>query len=181
MAYLERISLSIQNRRSPVIAMLKRALPVLLLLIRLMLGATFLWAGLMKIPAIDIFAQTIRAFDILPLPFVNPLAIVLPWVEITSGVCLILGLWTQSNALISLFLLLSFGIALSVNLYRGVEVSCGCFSLDGSGGSLYIAIVRDVLLIFGSLIAFHTSAPPFSLDEHIHRRQYPHFPTSSFL
>jgi uncharacterized membrane protein YphA (DoxX/SURF4 family) len=146
--------------------------PILLLLLRLLLGGTLLWAGLVKIPEPGLFAQTVRAYNVLPLPLVNPFAVVVPWMEVTAGLCLLLGFWTRSSALSALLLLLCFGVALGVNLYRGADLSCGCFGLDGTDGSLHAALVRDILLICVAVFLLIRSVP-FSLERFMAQREHP--------
>ena len=143
---------------------LRRAVPALLVVLRLALGATLLWAGLTKIPEPGLFSQTVRAYEVLPLAWVNPFAVVVPWVEVLAGACLVLGFWTRSSAVISAFLLLAFGIALGINIHRGVDLSCGCFALDGTKGSLTEALFRDVVLIAFSLTLALVRRVPLSLD-----------------
>ena len=63
----------------------KRLLPVFLITLRLVLGVTLIWAGLAKIPEPGLFAQTVRAYNVLPIALVNPFAVVMPWVEVISG------------------------------------------------------------------------------------------------
>lgn len=125
---------------------------VLRVVFRLLLGAIFVWAGLTKVQTPGFFAQTVGAYKILPHALVNPFAIVVPWIEMTAGLFLILGLWTRSSALVTLFLLLSFGVALGVNVYRGADLSCGCFGLGGGEAALRHAMVRDLLLIVISAV-----------------------------
>lgn len=138
---------------------------MLLLLTRLLLGSALLYAGLVKIPVSGLFAQTVRAYEILPLLLVHPFAIVVPWVEVTCGLCLVVGFWTRSSALCVLMLLLCFGVALGVNFYRGADMSCGCFALNGAGGSLQAALVRDVLMIVCALILVLARSVPCSLEQ----------------
>ena len=140
--------------------MLRRhpAFRVLVVVLRLIVGGVLLWAGLAKISEPTLFAQTVRAYEILPIPFIHPFAVFMPWVEVITGLFLIAGVWQHSAALITLLLLLSFLVAIGVNLYRGADLSCGCFGLDGAGGSLSSALVKDVFLILGALILLY----PFS-------------------
>ena len=149
----------------------QRFVSVALLVIRLIVGGTMLWAGLTKISEPLLFAQTVRAYEVLPLFLVNPFAIVVPWVEVVVGVCLVVGTWTRSGALVSLGLLAAFGVALGVNVARGADLSCGCFALDGTGGSLYGALVRDLLLLVGAAVLVATPSVTLSLDRWIARRR----------
>lgn len=144
---------------------------ILLLALRPLLGGVLFWAGLVKIPDLALFAQTVRAYDVLPLSLVNPFAVVVPWIEVTCGLCLFLGFWTRSSATVALLLLLSFGVALGVNLHRGADLSCGCFGLNGAAGSLYEALVRDVALIACALLFVLLRNTPFSIEQVISLRQ----------
>ncbi len=141
-------------------------------ILRVGLGVVLLWAGSAKISEPGLFAQTIRAYDVLPLAAVNPFAVLVPWMEVAAGACLVAGLWVRGSALLSLSLLSSFGIALVVNVYRGSDISCGCFALDGTGGSLEGALVRDVVLMAaGAVLAIVPGAPPLSVDSLLGRRR----------
>jgi uncharacterized membrane protein YphA (DoxX/SURF4 family) len=147
-----------------VTAFLRRCAPGALLLARLAMGVTWIWAGSVKVREPILFAQTVRAYDLLPLALVHPYAIVVPWVELAAGAGLIAGFWTRSCALLSLLLLASFEAAVGVNLYRGAAFSCGCFSLDGTGGTLQDALARNILLLCASLTLLLARDAPFSLD-----------------
>ncbi len=146
-----------------------RITQALLLLLRLALGYTILWAGVSKVGEIALFALTVRGYDVLPLVLVHGFAVVVPWLEILFGVCLLTGFWTRSSALASLFLLSSFGIAIGVNLLREADITCGCFGLDGTEGSLTGALVRDTVMIVATVILYFTSSRILSVDAFIGR------------
>jgi len=144
--------------------MIRRGIPPALFLLRLALGVPLLWAGVVKAQDPLLFAQTVRAYEVLPLPLIHPFAVIVPWVEMAAGLCLVLGFWTRSAALLTLPLLLAFEAALGVNLYRGASFSCGCFALDGTGGSLHEAALRNVFLIAAALVLLSVRKVPLSLD-----------------
>ena len=145
---------------------------ILLIIIRLFIGVTFLWAGLAKIPEPGLFAQTIRAYNVLSQPLINPFAISVPWIEVFAGTFLILGLWVRSSAIVCLTLLMSFTMALGINVYRGVDLSCGCFALDGTGASLNEAMARNLILIAVVFILTFVRNVPVSIDSLLKQRQY---------
>lgn len=132
--------------------MTHRFTPWIGLVLRLCVGGILLWAGLAKIGEPALFAQTVRAYDIAPVAWIHTFAVVMPWMEISVGAFLVAGIWTRSAALGALGLLLSFGVALGVNLYRGADFDCGCFGFDGAGGSIESALVKDGLLILASVV-----------------------------
>ena len=78
----------------------------------------------------------------------NALALLLPWVELVCGTCLILNRWTQGSALMCALLLLVFMGALGYNIHRGVDISCGCFTLDEKvPGNMWLYLARDTVFL----------------------------------
>jgi len=124
----------------------------LVVLFRLIVGITFIYASLDKIAHPDQFARVVYNYRILPGLFINIFAISLPWVELFCGLFLILGLFIESSSLLLGLLLIGFTIALSVNFLRGVDIACGCFTTDPNakkeGAWL---LTRDVVLLLMSL------------------------------
>jgi len=118
------------------------------------LAAVFVVAGIAKIVDPPDFAHEIHNYALLPDGAVNALALLLPWVEVVSGLLLFLGTWRRTSAALLGVLLITFTAALSVNLARRRPVDCGCF-----GGSaktrtdaerlrdMKLAIARDAGLL----------------------------------
>lgn len=101
--------------------------PKLTLAARIGLGLVFLWAAVPKIADPPGFAKAIWAYELFPAWSLHPLALVLPWLELVCGLALCLGVWIRAAAQWVAVLLLSFGLALSINLARNHPVDCGCF------------------------------------------------------
>lgn len=116
---------------------------------RWILGITFIYASFHKIIAPADFARILYGYDLFPGVLINLIAIVLPFVELFSGLALILGIYPRSAALIVNGMLLGFIIALSINLVRGHEFDCGCF---WSGQTEYTSSVE--LLLVPDIIYF---------------------------
>ena len=115
--------------------------------LRVFIGAVFVWASWDKILNPEGFARIIQNYQILPDMLIAPTALLLPWTEALCGVLLICGWGVKGSALIVDILLVAFILALIVSIYRGVDISCGCFSVsDHQVKSLYGLIVRDILL-----------------------------------
>ena len=60
------------------------------------------------------------------------------------GACLILGVFVDGAALLSVGMLVMFIIALGQSLARGLDIECGCFSQEGSLVGLDI-LARDIV------------------------------------
>lgn len=101
--------------------------PYLLVLARWLLAAVFLTSALGKLRDRRAFAAIVLDYRILPRRWARRFAIVLPWLELALGLMLLLGLGTKVAAALSALLLLTFIIAMGVNLRRGrTDLSCGC-------------------------------------------------------
>lgn len=119
---------------------------------RWILGITFIYASYHKILAPADFAKIIYGYELFPYDAINLIAIILPCIELISGLTLILGIYPRSAVLIINGMLLAFIIVLSVNLIRGHEFECGCFSVKKAGylSSAEPMLIRDIIyLILG--------------------------------
>ena len=122
------------------------------LIARIILGGIFIYASLDKISQPLAFADIINNYRILPVQLVNPLAIFLPWLEFITGLLLIIGKWTKGALLIYSTFLVIFIIALTQALVRGLDISCGCFSVSPSSTStVWLRIVEDIIMLFCSV------------------------------
>ncbi len=126
------------------------------LIARWILGITFIYASYHKIISPGDSAKIIYGYDLLPDVLINLIAIILPFVELFSGLALILGIYPVSAVLIVNGMLLTFIIALSINLVRGHEFDCGCFSFGKTGYSSSVpqVLVRDIMYFFLGLQVF---------------------------
>ena len=101
--------------------------------LRFFLGGIFLYASWDKILHPEAFAEAIYNYRILPDFLINFSALVLPWLELFLGICIISGLWLPGAVfLVNLLMAIFFG-ALIFNLARGLNVQCGCFGTGGGG------------------------------------------------
>lgn len=100
-------------------------------LLRQYIGVLFIYASMVKIPYPAEFAEALASYQIVPFWAVNFVSVYLPWVELTCGLFLIIGLSTRAASSIVALLLVCFGIAQAINLIRGIPISCGCFENAG--------------------------------------------------
>ena len=117
------------------------------LAVRWILGITFIYASFHKIIYPADFAKIVYGYDLFPEMFINLIAIVIPFLELVAGFALILGFYPRSAAIIINALLLAFITVLAINLIRGHEFDCGCFSAGQSGytSSPEVTLVRDII------------------------------------
>ena len=125
---------------------------------RIVLGALFMYASFDKMAHPEAFADIIDNYHILPIQLVNPLAIFLPWLEFITGFLLIINKWVKGALLIYSTLLVIFIIALSQALIRGLDISCGCFSVQSSSTSdIWLRIISDIVMLFFSIQLYRYS------------------------
>ena len=99
---------------------------LVLFVIRLVLAATFLLAGLSKLSDHSGSRQSMIDFGIAPL-LAGPLGIALPLVELLIGAGLLFSVTARWGALGATGLLTIFIVAIGINLGRGRAPDCHCF------------------------------------------------------
>ncbi len=102
------------------------------------------------------FADAVDNYHILPRVMVNSFAIMLPWIEFVTGVCLILGAAAVSASLLASVLFTVFLVAIISALMRGLNIDCGCFTLGDKAEKVALATLppRILLLVASILAAF---------------------------
>jgi len=122
----------------------KQLLSFLFFCARFFLGGVFVYASYGKILHPDAFSEAVFNYQILPDHLVNLTAIILPWLELMAGLCLIIGWWIPGAVVIVNTLMIIFFSALLFNLARGLDVQCGCFSTDASEeAATRLTLLRD--------------------------------------
>jgi putative oxidoreductase len=142
----------------------ERAIPWIILLLRIGIGGVFFAAGLLKFGHAPYFAQQIAAFRILPRELVGPTAVVLPIFEMLLGVYLIIGLFTRYAGFIAFLLLFAFDAAIASAVLRGLHLDCGCFGAGDTTVTSWAEVGRDFLLVLGAVAIFAFPPGKFSLD-----------------
>ena len=133
----------------------RKAIQMLLLGIEMGLGGIFVYSGLVKILNLQGFETVVRNYRLLPDLFVRFVAYVLPFVELVFGALFMLGRQSKITAYVLSGLLIVFIAALSIDLVRGINASCGCFSLISdreTKADMLLTILRNILLL--SFIVF---------------------------
>ena len=126
--------------------------PYVSLLFRWAVGLIFIYASADKLFHPSAFAVAVYNYKLVPGSFINLVAITLPLLELVCGILLIIGLFPRAAALILSILLILFFSALSISLYRGIDISCGCFTLSTTADKINISyMVRDLLVLAMSL------------------------------
>ncbi len=111
------------------------------------LGLVFVAAGAAKIVDPLGFAVSIARWRSVPMAFVGPVAILLPWIEVVAAAALVLPKFRRPALQLQLGMLAVFTALLLVALLRGTT-SCGCFGRgDGALNRVDVALARNVVLL----------------------------------
>jgi len=130
------------------------------ILLRLVLGGLFIYASYDKIINPAEFAKAVKNYDMLPIALVNIPAIILPYLEFFTGLFLVIGIWKRGSSALIIIMLLFFLIGLTQAYARGLDINCGCFSLENSSSTsdILVRIIEDILMLAAAVIVFIGSA-----------------------
>lgn len=128
---------------------------------RIILGVIFVAASIPKILSPSDFATILYGYALFPLSLINIIAIAFPFIELVTGLSLLLGIYPKSSLIIINLSLSFFIIIISFNLLRGHEFDCGCFAVGdpshvSAAGQL---LVRDLILLIIGLYLFFNKSP----------------------
>ncbi|MGB0716891.1 MAG: DoxX family protein [Phycisphaerae bacterium] len=131
-----------------------------LLLVRLIVGGTFVYLAYNKIADPVTFLKNINEYRMLePGFFMNTIAITLPWIEMLAGIALILGVMIRGAALTAAGMLLVFTPTILLRAmsmmeegvtFAELKFDCGC----GAGPTLiWKKLLENSGLFIASLVA----------------------------
>jgi putative oxidoreductase len=120
--------------------------PYAALMLRLYIAGLFIYAGMVKINYTAEFAETIASYRMVPHWGVNAMAIIMPWIELISGILLLCGIRVRSAIVVLGSLLVMFTAGIAANLIWKAPIDCGCFHTLGDTIS-WKTLVRDLIWI----------------------------------
>lgn len=134
------------------------ALIIVKVLIRIIIGVYFLYAGWGKIVDPWQFYLDIKNYQILSPTLAMMSALSLPWIEVIVGLFFIVGFNLRGSALILTGLMGLFILAILSAVWRGLDISCGCIS--GTAQPVgFLKIIEDVFLFFILIIFYFKEKP----------------------
>ena len=133
-------------------------------IVALIIGGTFIYAGLIKAMDPVGFANDIDNYKILPWPLAVRLAFYLPWLEMLCGLALILRFFYRGGLFILTGLTFVFIAASVVAKVRGLDITCGCFGHVGKNWSFTGHLALDIAILI-ALIGLWISNRGFAMGK----------------
>ena len=124
----------------------------------LALAGVMIAAALPKISNPDKFALAVYQYQLLPTMLVNPVAIYLPWLEISCAAALIVLPSARRGALLIVAgMLVVFTMAIAWVVIRGQAIPCGCFGGDDSTAAGWWSLARNCGLLALTALALRST------------------------
>lgn len=134
----------------------------LTLFYRIILGMVFIYASVDKISHPYQFRIIIENYQLVPLVLSHYTAMFLPWLELICGILLIAGIYVKTSAGLLGSLLVVFILALVSALVRGLDINCGCFTVNAQDSTVSVfQLLEDFLLLAMALYLIYFYKPFF--------------------
>lgn len=109
------------------------------------------------------FANEIGNYKLLPEVILNFVALILPWIEVISGLLLIAGVRIKANSTIIASMLIIFIFGVASAMARGLSIKCGCSSSNAQVVG-FPKILENLGLLILCVNLFFFPNNKFSLD-----------------
>ena len=114
------------------------------LLVRLIVGGIFIFAGYNKFIDLQVFELAVRNYSIINDPWVAILEMILPPFELLIGLLIVLRTLYMGSLVLVTTLTLTFIFALCSLLVRDINIECGCLGLSNS---IELQILIDITIL----------------------------------
>jgi hypothetical protein len=114
----------------------------------------FLYGSLPKIRQPYDFLSSVYNYELVGPKLGLLTAMALPWVELLVGICLIGGIFVSGALLVSIGMGAMFSFVIGSALYRGLNISCGCFSASSIEQIGYTTLIRACVIMLLSIAAY---------------------------
>jgi uncharacterized membrane protein YphA (DoxX/SURF4 family) len=130
----------------------------LLFVIRITIGALFIYSAAVKIMDNEYFVKSVENYKILSPDFIKVIAFLIPSLELIIGTFILLGIFTKESAALGGLMMIVFIAAIIIALSRGLNIDCGCFGTKTSSKVGFIKIIENFFILLGFLwLAFSGS------------------------
>lgn len=138
--------------------------PIFALVVRVILGCLFLYSGASKLGDLKNFAEAIENYQIFPRAAIHFFALLVPWVEIFSGIAVTTGILLRGGAFTLTLLLLLFTAAIAISIMNGVDISCGCSLPFAEAARVgWKKLIENLILLAAAWSVYKYGRPTISL------------------
>lgn len=142
------------------------------LFIRICIALIFISSSISKFNTFDKHIGIIENYKVLPANWSRVLGKLDILVEFVIGILLLLGLFQFFGGLFAGCLLLTYTIAIVINILRGrTEISCGCGGVLGNHNLSWKLVIRNIVLICICIVVALNKELLFSFDAIIFRNK----------
>ena len=98
--------------------------------LRIGFGCLLIFASIDKIRHPHDFAQMVENYRVIGEGLSTWVAVFIPYLEVVVGLFLIVGIWIDAASMINMILMMVFLILVTQAYARGLDISCGCYSVE---------------------------------------------------
>ena len=131
---------------------MKNGFNILVLIARILIGSILIYVSIDKIIDPGEFARAIDNYHLIPFGLENSMAIVLPWMELIIGICLIFGVFIDGAAFLVIVIMMIFIVAITYAILSGYNIECGCGLKSGELVGIRKVIEDLIYLILAWII-----------------------------
>ncbi len=121
---------------------------------RLAIGCIFIASSIAKLRQPFDFLSSVYNYELVGPGIGVVVAMVLPWLELFVGICLVGGIFITGAFLASIAMYALFSVALVSALWRGLEISCGCLDPTDPTVISYWTAGRSISLLLVSAAGY---------------------------
>lgn len=135
------------------------------LMTRMVIGTIFVSASIEKAADPASFAVLIENYKFLTPAAALFVASTLPWIELICGISMLLGIAVRGSSLVIGLMTIGFTAAVVSGVLRGLDISCGCYTLDPEVGKIgWLKVAENTGLVVLSVFLVYSTAARVTLD-----------------
>lgn len=122
-------------------------------LLRIACGFLLAGASLDKLGDAAGFLEEIKeCYFVIPDSLQSLTAVVVPWLEFFTGLCLVTGIRWRAAALVFCGLMAVYSLVIFSDVLQGIDCNCGCFDKTSKEKMTWLTVLRDLLFLGMGLI-----------------------------
>jgi uncharacterized membrane protein YphA (DoxX/SURF4 family) len=100
------------------------------------------------------FAQSIENYKVFGEKISRLIAIFVPFLEISVGLFLLLGIWLNETLILTVLLYFIFDVMILQAYFRDLDISCGCFGVSDESTIGFRKFGENLFLTFLSIYGY---------------------------